>query len=107
MVQVQKQAQEQELFLPVKWVWVKCISGQPGASKKKMAGFVQAGIWQLSLDFHIFSFPSFLSHPVPAPQFFINNSRLLMTWVSKNTHYWNPAGILHLDSMVFAATGWF
>lgn len=27
MVQVQKQAQEQGLYPPVKWVWVKCIFG--------------------------------------------------------------------------------
>ena len=95
MVQVQNQAQEQELFPPVKWVWVKCINGHHGASKtkkndnnnnnnnkkKKAAGFVQAG--QLSLNFHIFSFPC-LSHSVLALQLFMNNCRLLETWVCQS-----------------------
>lgn len=36
----------------------------------KRTGFVQAAIYQLSLDFHMFSFPSFISYKhVAAPQF--------------------------------------
>lgn len=36
MVQVQNQAQEQELFPPVKWVWVTCVLGFSGAFKKNL-----------------------------------------------------------------------
>lgn len=98
-VQVQK-AQEQELFPPVKWVCVKCVFSLPGTSKTKRAGFVQAGLCQLSLDFHIFSFPLF------SPILILHCSFSLICPDS-----WRPESAildgLHLDSMVFAATGWF
>lgn len=63
---VQKQAQEQELFPPVKWVCVQSvlIFGHPGSSEKnnhthkhthrKVAGSLQAAICGLFVDFHTF-----------------------------------------------------
>lgn len=44
---------------------------------------MQAGRCQLSLNFHIFSFPC-LSHSVLALQLFMNNCRLLETWVCQS-----------------------
>lgn len=109
MVQVQKQAQEQELFLLVKWVWVRCVSGQPGASKKKKNGRVCAS-WHLTavtglscLFFPFFSLPS-CSCTAVLPLIISD-----CWWPEslKDICYWNPAKILYLDSMVFAATGCF
>lgn len=58
MVQVQKQAQEQGLFPPVKWVWVKCIFifSHPGSFKKKK----QQGLCKLASVSCLWTFTSFL-----------------------------------------------
>ena len=98
MVQVQKQAQEQELLPPVKWVWVKCIISHSGTSRKfiekkgKKLRVLQAAIFQLPLDFHIFSVLPFLSHPV------------VVGWIYDCVLWAHWEIFLHLDSMVFAAT---
>lgn len=106
-VQVLKQALEQELFLPVKWVWVKCSFNHPGASHtkslKKPKCWVCAS-WHLSAVTglsHLFSPPRF------CPIFFLHSRSSLLIpdgWRNESADETLLERILHLDGMVFAAT---
>lgn len=66
---VQKQAQEQELFPPVKWVWVQSIVifSHPGSSQKKdqtkkvIGVFASCSLWAVCELSHFFLLPLCLS----------------------------------------------
>lgn len=100
MVQVQNQAQEQELFPPVKWVLVKCIIGHPGASKTNKKN--RQGLCKLDSVSCLWTFTSFIS-PV-SPILFLHSS---YSWIIADC--WRPESvraILHLDSMEFWLYMW-
>lgn len=83
MVQVQKQAQEQELFPPVKWVWVVHLQS-PWCFRKKTTqqrqGLCKLQSVSCHWTFTPFLSPPFLSHPALALRFF--------SWLLKEC--WRP-----------------